>query len=189
MTDLIFDLPWWLPAIIAAVGAGLWVSGNKRVDRTLKNVGLVILTLAILFTVVSYLVDTDRETAIDRTRRLVNAVQKRDWTTFSTLLDPKTSFLAYRDRAALVNAAQVGADNIGLKGVTITGLEATQDQTLITVDLTVLTDQEVSMGRPIVTNWRFDWTETAEGWFLTHIDYLPNEQVKLGQVTSRLPAP
>ena len=37
MTNLLFDAPWWLPALLIAVGLALWISGNKRVDAGLKN--------------------------------------------------------------------------------------------------------------------------------------------------------
>ena len=175
-TRLLFETPWWLPSVIVAVGAVIFYTANKRQETKLRNIGLAVAALGILLSLVSYFVDTDQERAVKRTRQLVAAFEKKDWTTLRSLLHPRVSLsianldaALYNDRDQLVARAKDAADRYGFQSVTITSIDSRQDQTLITVSLGVLSIQEQTAGRPITSRWEFDWLESAEGWSLYKI--------------------
>jgi hypothetical protein len=186
MSRFFFDTPWWFLAGAVAVAAALLISGNNRQDRPLKIAGLLVLALAILLGVLSYFVDTDIEKVSKRTRLMVDSVQKRDWKSFESLLDPHIHFAVYDDRASLVEGAKATADRIGLKSVHVTNTQATQDPTSITVNLDAISIQDATMDRPMPTSWRLEWQNGPDGWLLVHIDPLPNGQVTPDRVIERL---
>jgi len=186
MTDWIFDAPFWLPIAIVVLGAIIWFSGNKRVDKTLKRLGLIAMVLGVSLAIVSYVVDTDKEKAISGTRQLVRSVSDRDWTNFQAVLHPKVQFMFYRNRDALVAGAKTTADSIGLKWVRLTGLEATQDPAGIVTNIAVFSEQDGTGGQMIRTNWQFDWQEGSEGWQVVKITYLPESGLTPDQIEKRL---
>ena len=54
-----------------------------------------------------------------------------------------------------------------MQSVTITSLQSRQDQTLITVTVSVLSTQAVV---PTITSrWEFDYLQSADGWYLNEI--------------------
>jgi hypothetical protein len=173
MTELLFDTPWWLPTLVAVVGVVLFVSGNKRVDLTLRNVGIGIFGLAILLVLLSWIVDTPKERAVKGTRQLVDSVEKKDWQKMRSLLDPKVSFFTYGNRDVLVDAVKRASEEQGVRSIVITSLEAKQADTLITVTLTAYATLDATQGRPFRSDWSLDWIETADGWVLRTIKLLP----------------
>ena len=175
-TVLLFDTPWWLPTAIVLVGTVVFYTANKRREMKLRTAGLAIAALGIVLALLSYFVDTDRERAEKQTRQLVAAVEKRDWTTMRNLLHPRASVsianvgsTLYNDRDQIVARAQEGVDRYGVKSITVTSVEARQDQTIITVTLNALSVQDSTMGRPITSTWEFDWLESSNGWSLYRI--------------------
>src|SRR5687768_7812820 len=129
MSNLLFDAPWWLPALIAAVGLSLWISGNKRTDAGLKNAGYGFAGLAIVLLLVSWFLDSDVERAVKRTRDLVDAVEDHDWPRMRSLLDPKVSFYFYNNRDQIVAGAKTASEEFGLTSIMISHLEAKQADT------------------------------------------------------------
>src|SRR5437773_6030445 len=105
MRNLLFDTPWWLLAGLAVIAVTLLVSGNNRQDKNLKRGGLFFLGLLILLSLLSYFVDTDIEKVTKRTKLVAKSVEKRDWPTFESLLDPHIHFAHYDDRKSLVEGA------------------------------------------------------------------------------------
>jgi hypothetical protein len=186
MNDLIFDTPLWLLGLLVIVGAALWWSGNNRQDKTLKRVGLAVFLVGVLVGVVSYLVDTDKERAARQTRQIVSAVERRDWEGFGKLLDPRTHVMIYNNREDIVAGAKITADVIGLKSLHITGMDVEQKDTVINVDFKVLSDQERSMGRPIITSWRFIYQNFGNGWKLDSIEPLKSDEVNPEQIRANL---
>jgi len=175
LTDYLFHTPWWLPTIVMAVGAVLFYTANKRQEVRLRTIGLAVVCLGILIAVVSYVVDTDLEKAEKNTRRLVDAVEKKDWATVRTLLSPGTSLTLldgstlYRGGDTIADRAQQATDRYGIKELHVTGQQSRQDQTLITISMTVVSMQEATMLRPVSSTWEFDWQESADGWHLAEI--------------------
>ena len=188
MLDMLFDPPWWLPLGIIAVGAYLFWTANRKQDTTLRNVGLGVVLLAFVLMAIGYFIDTATETAIRKTRQLVTSVEDRDWTTFASLLDNKTSMLVYSGKQELTKGAEQTVDRIGLRSVRVTGLEARPTQSLITVDIKCLSEQEVAP-YPYPSNWRFEWQTDGSGWYLARILPLPQENFSPDGVSRNLVLP
>jgi hypothetical protein len=194
MSDLLFETPWWLPTTIAAVGAVLFYTANKRREAKLRTIGLGVLCLGVLVALVSYFVDTPKERAVNGSRRLVQSVADRDWTTMQSLLHPKASVsianvpsTLYNDREQIVARAREGVERYGLKSVTVLSTDARQDQTLITVSVTLLSVQEYTLGRPIRSTWEFDWLESADGWSLYKIRAIEIGNQQTDKIESMFP--
>lgn len=188
MTDLLFDTPWWLPVAIAVVGIALFASGNNRQKSPLRNVGLGVVALAGVLLLVSYLVDTDKEKVIDRTNALVRSVGERDWKTFTSLLDPQTSFAGYVGRDQLAEGARLSAETFGVKSTTVLGREVKDDQTLITVTVDALSQQDTPP-YPLRSTWDFDWQQRGDEWLLYEIRMISVNETMTAEsdLTRRLP--
>src|SRR6476646_3624043 len=92
MSDLLFDVPWWLPSLLGIIGISLAISGNRRQNERTRAWGLGVIALAVSWALLSYLVDTDKEKCQKLTRQFVQSVVAQDWTTFDNSLDPNVSF-------------------------------------------------------------------------------------------------
>lgn len=176
MGELFFDTPWWLPALIAGVGVVLFITGNNRRETKVRGAGIALAVLALLVVAVSSFVDTPREKVMKDTRRLVEAVEKRDWQTMTSLLDPRCSLEKYANREQIVKAAQEACEQFNVTSIRITSLVADQTDTLITVTLDILSEQDLTMGRPYPTSWQLGWQKTAAGWSLRNINVLESRQ-------------
>ena len=175
-THLLFETPWWLPTVVIGVGAVIAYTANKRREMKLRTAGLVVIARGVGLALVSYFVDTDQERAVKRTKQIVTSFEKKDWATMRDLMHPRVSLsianvplTLYSDRDQIVARAQDVSDRYGFHSVTITSLEARQDQTIITVSLSLLTVQDQTGGRPIPSTWEFEWLESANGWALYKI--------------------
>ena len=160
-THLLFETPWWLPTVVIGVGAVIAYTANKRREMKLRTAGLVVIALGVGLALVSHFVDTDQERAVKRTKQIVTSFEKKDWATMRDLMHPRVSLsianvplTLYSDRDQIVARAQDVSDRYGFHSVTITSLEARQDQT---------------GGRPIPSTWEFEWLESANGWALYKI--------------------
>ncbi len=187
MSDLLFDTPWWLLVLLIGGGAGIWYVGNTRTDAKIKTAGLAVLVLGVVLALLSYFVDTDKEIVARRTRQLVASVVDRNWDVFTSLLDPQTSFAgAYKNRSQIVDGAKKTVEAMGLKSASITSMEVTQNETVITVNLTAVSTLDITMDRPAPSSWRFDWQNTGTGWKLVEIEPLDGSQVKKEEILGRL---
>jgi hypothetical protein len=186
MTDYLFSTPWWLPACMAALGLYLAWDGNRRQDRTLRGVGLVVLLLTVALLVVSYVVDTDVEKVSKRTRDLVTAVNAKDWATFKSLLDPQTSVPVLGvGREKVAAGAQLSAERVGLKNVTLTGLNTRQQDTDITVGITVLSQQD-GFPYPVNSTWELSWQDRGDGWLLVNVTPVAGGQANPDEIKQRM---
>ena len=183
MTDLLFQTPWWLPTLIAAAGVVIFVTGNARTETRVRTAGLAAVCLAILLAVVSYFVDTPRETAEKRSRELCYAFEQADWTKLTSILDKSTAVTVlnstvYASRDQIVPAAKQAHERYGFKSVRVLSTSAEQQDTLITVDLTLLTEQSSAMVQTLTSEWQFIWEKHQGEWVLTEV-----RAVKIGNVT------
>ncbi len=192
MTDLLFDTPWWFPTTLILVGVILFLSGNRRQKPGLRNtgVGLVLLALAVMLT--SYLVETDKEKCLRQSRETVTAVQNGDWAKLTILLDARASVdvpseMIYSNRDDLIKGAQDAASRFGLKSITITAIQAQQTQSIVTVDLNVITVQDATMGRPLPSSWEFEWLRHGQSWELDRITCLKIADMNLNEVQNLFP--
>ena len=186
MKDFLFDAPLWVLCVLVAAGVAIWWAGNNRTDKPLKRIGLIVLLAGIALALTSYFFDTDAEKVTRKTEQLVSAVSARDWKTFESILDPQTRFTIYRNRDDIVKGARDTADAIGLKGARITGMTIDKKDTVISIDLRAMSEQERTMGRPMLTNWRFDWQNFGTGWKLMTITPLKSEQVSPEEIQRNL---
>ena len=179
LNQWLFSTPWWLPAIIAAVGAALWISGNKRIDKTLKVVGLGIALIGVALALVSYFVETKVERVTRRTRELVSAVAGRDWPKTASLLDEKASFKAQsyfsfqelNGRQEIVGRAQEQVDRAGLTGARVTALDVQDNGPLLTASMTVFSTHDRGPGLTR-SDWQLAWEKTADDWVVTDITFI-----------------
>lgn len=182
MTEVLFDTPWWLPALLAAVGLVLFMTGNARVENRVRLAGVAVVCLAILLVAVSYAVDTPRETAERKTRELCYAFERADWPAMTAILDPQTAVTVlsanvYQDRDAIMAGAKSAHDKYGFKNVAILNATAEQVQSQITVTIVLLSEQN-SFANTLNSTWQFEWRQSQEGWFLYEV-----RAVQIGQNT------
>jgi HAMP domain-containing protein len=175
--ELLFHTPWWLPAGIAVLGIVLFWTGNNRQEFRVRTTGLIVFLLAIVLAVMSYLIDTDLERAVDRSRQLTRAVEHHDWEKMRSILDRNTSVgvmgakTVYVNSDKIIQGAQDGVDLFGLQKVRILSTDGQQDQSHITVTMDVLTEQ--TQNPPTLpSSWQFDWDQTGNGIVLRRITCL-----------------
>ena len=180
LTDLIFDTPWWLVALLAGAGVVLFWNGNRQQETKLRNAGLALLGVAAMVLSISYFFDTPLEKAVKDTKRLVRCVEASDWTTMRSILDPATSLSVlnagqiYGTRDEIVSGAKAAVERYGVKNVRILSTNAERQDSLITITMTLLSDHELIGGRTINTVWQFEWQQSGESWSLVRIT---NQQI------------
>ena len=186
MSDLLFAVPWWLVTLLAVIGIVLFINGNKSQVAKVRNLGIGLVLLAIIWSLVSYFVDTDKEKVEKATRQFVQAAVDRDWAAFQGKLAPDASF-AIGSHAkpggapVVVEEAKHGVEAVNLKSARIQNLEIEQTNTLITVRCDIFTTQE-SFAPLNTSSWQFDWEETPSGWKLREIRLLKMKDVSGDQL-------
>jgi hypothetical protein len=178
--------------LILLIGGGgfVWYTGNTRSEKSWQIAGIILALAGLTLVLTSFFVQTDKEYVEHRSKQIVAAVDHRDWNALQTLLDPQTSLEGiYKNRDQILDGAKKTADTIGLASISITSTEVKQTDTLITVDLTLLSNQDITMGRPVITNWRFDWDNTGTGWKLVRIEPLEGNQVSKEDIVKHLAQP
>jgi len=184
MIDLLFDTPWWLPTLLAGARVVLFWHGNRSQETKRRNAGLLCLLLAAVVCTLSYLVDTDVEKAQKKSKQLAHAVDQRDWTTVKNILAPQTALsmssarTVYANRDEILYGAKAAVERYGVKNLRILSSTAEKTDTVITVTMTIYTEHEALMGRPITTTWQFDWQQTGKNWDLERITC-----IKIGNTT------
>jgi hypothetical protein len=191
MRDLLFNVPWYLPTLLAIIGLSLFVSGNRRQKPPLRTSGVALIGLAILWAVTSYLVDTPKEICERQTREYVRAVAAQDWKTFDRLMEPDVKFtdgasweIAGRDNWA--EDVKSGAQQIGLKSAVITDLKAAQSGNVVTTTIRVFSTQEITMDRPVDSDWDLEWRPSGDRWLLHELRAVRVSGASLDQVRGML---
>jgi hypothetical protein len=194
MNDLLFDTPWWLLALIAIVGIVLSVSGNRRGNGKVMKAGMGVILLAIVLGLVSFLVETPKERALSQSRKLINSFEKQDWKAFESVLPPNVTVsllnspdTIYSNRDKLVAGARNAQEQYHFQSMHVLSISADQADTLITVDMELISTQDFTMGRPITSALRFEWQEAADGWALERIIALKIANVPVDQVKPMFP--
>lgn len=175
MSEFFFDVPWWALALIGTIGIALFVSGNRRQQSGRRTAGLAVIGVAILWGVVSYLVDTPIEICQNQTRQFVAAVVGRDWGTFTRLTAPQADFkfvgssweIDGRDK--LVDSMKADIDQIGLKGAHITSMQPVQKPNAVVIRMRVYSIQDISLGEPLDSEWELEWRPAGKQWQLAEI--------------------
>jgi hypothetical protein len=176
MYEFFFSVPWWAPTILVIAGIAVATSGNRRQNQKTRDIGAAIAFLGIAWAIVSYLVDTPREICMKQTRKFVQSVVAKDWTTFDDMLDPNVRYafvdgdwnMVGRDR--LDTAVKADIDTVGVTSATVTGLEASDKDDTVTTRFTVISFQKSTMDQPISSAWDFDWHKSSSGrWVVSEI--------------------
>lgn len=189
ITDWLFDTPWWALVALIAVGTVIFLAGNRRQDRRIMSMGGALMFVGATLCLTSYFVDTDREKAEKRVRGIAAAVDQRDWNALHALLDPGTTLRSYLNRDQIVSGGQVTVERIGVKNVRLIRLESSQTDTLITVDVDVLSEQDRFPVGATPTSWRFTFEDLGTGWNLARIEPLPNRIITAEMIGGQLDAP
>jgi hypothetical protein len=194
MTDLLFDVPWWIPTVLVVVGVALAVSGNRRQINNTRNGGLAMIGLAIGWSVMSYLVDTPKEKCQRQTRQFVQSVVDRDWLTFAGLLAPDVEFQfkgspwQIEGRDTLESDVKQDVESIGLKSVHISNMQTVQDDRAITVTIAVWSTQTETMERPLDSDWEMEWRWSGQHWLLHDIRAVQVANLSADQIRASVPA-
>lgn len=175
--DLIFDAPWWLYVVPAAIGVVMAYVGLKRADKTLRNVGVVAILIGVAILVASKIVETDTEIVARQSKELVLAVEKRDWTKLASMLEPEAAVTlagaadVYTSRDQIVQACKSRVEGSTVTALSVTALEPKKESaTLISTGIQVYVTADGTVGRPFPTDWRLEWAKAADGkWLIREI--------------------
>ena len=175
MRDLLFSVPWYLPAITGIIGLALLVNGNRRQNIRLRNFGGIAILVAVGWAVMSYLVDTPKEICEKQTREFIKAVVDRDWPKFDAMMDPGIDFnfvgssWKIEGRENLSGAVKADIEQIGLKSATATDVSAAETGDTIAVATKVWSNQDYTMNTPLDSEWEFEWRAEGNRWLLHEI--------------------
>ena len=183
MSDLLFDVPWWLPALLAVIGLTLMLRGNARQKPKVRTAGLGVFALAVGWFLLSCFVDTDKEKAQKGTKALLQSVVEGNWTKFQSMLVPQAAVTVQGNPTGVVGAdevtqmAKTGAESIHLTGASVRSAEAEQDGSYILVKAQIVSIEEFPQAPTMPSTWQFTWEPTAVGWRVKEI-----RLVKLGEL-------
>jgi hypothetical protein len=178
MRELLFDVSWWVPVLVALIGVALLVSGNNRQKAGMRNGGAGVILLGIGWLVLSFLIETPRKTCHRLTSQAVQAVVDGDWKTFDDLLAP-TADARYVGRQwrvdgkqAVDQMARYVAKNAGIHSANVRRVGVSENSLTITVAFTAFSETDLVPGHPIDSDWEFDFRPSGDQWQLQEIRVL-----------------
>jgi hypothetical protein len=195
MFNWLFDAPWWLPTLLAGAGIVLFWNGNRSQDAKLRNVGLLLVAATAVLLTVSYLINTDLETCVKQSKQLVRDVEQQNWNGMRAVLGPNVSVSVagggqfYTGRDQIVAAAQDAAAWWGVKNIRLLSTTAVQTDTLITVQLALLSDHDKAGVPTINTGWEFEWQQSGDTWSLVRITNLKIGNMSGEEAARQFPRP
>lgn len=169
--ELLFDIPWYIPAGLAAGGVGVFLWANARLRKRERWIGIGIVGLAILLAAVSYFVDTPLETVIRQSRVFAEAVVAKDRGGMDRLLAEDASAFAW-DKQEILDGAVYYADLTGLTGARIIRLAAEKEGNDLVSYLTVWSQHQGSSSFPVSdlnSQWKLEWAKDGEKWRIVGI--------------------
>lgn len=187
MPEWISNPPWTVLGGLAVAGVLLLFYAVTQALKKLLKVGLLLLAAAVVWFVVGRLVESGPERAVRDTKQIITAADRRDWTTFKSLLDPKVKFAFFGDRDTLAKGVKATMERQDVKNVTATDFDVKEEPGGYTVTFAAYADiGAISQRAP--TNWKFFWAKTADGKgeLLYRIEVLRVGQFDADTVTSRL---
>jgi hypothetical protein len=189
MYDLIFSTPWWLPTFICGVGIVLFITGNNRQETRLRNAGTAIFLIGIALALISYLVETPKEKVERHTHELIARVVAEKWSAIQSLLDPRITFARLHGPSELTHAMELAQEQVHVTSAHITSMRVNVLPGQISDTIDVLSFQQATLDRPIVSGWRLAWVPTTSNkdWKLIQIECLGAGQITAEQIESRIP--
>ncbi|HEX4125400.1 MAG TPA: hypothetical protein VHY37_11785 [Tepidisphaeraceae bacterium] len=171
MSDWLFAAPLWLPTMIAVAGVLVFIEGNRRTSKPIRNAGVAIFLLAIAVFTLSRVVDTDKKKVTRESQQLIDAVRTGKWNAVSALLEPDatlslpdTTAPLYNSGAQIVSAAREATGNYPLTGTFIQSLQLDQTGTEMTATMTLRSSFETYPTAPIPSSWQLDWVKDGNTW-------------------------
>jgi len=177
LMDPILHAPWWVSTMLALAGVATFLWGNQRLDKALKRLGIALVLLGVVLAVLHAIFPSQRELAEKRTRQIVRAIDQKDWNALRSLLNTNTNLgttthpLA-SGRDAIVSMTKNATDTFGLKSLWISGISSRQTDTLITVSVEVISNQDASLDRPVASSAQLDFQQDGDDWILEKITIL-----------------
>ena len=174
MQESLFDPAWWMPLAGLIVGAAVFLSGNTRQQNAVRSAGVIVALLSVGWFVTAWFVDTPLEICTRQTRAFAADVQNRAWPQLSALLDPQVSLgvpshEVYANQSELLHGVQSGVQNYGLKAVHVLSLTPFPHGAIITIDMTVWTEQDSALAPSLTSSWELQWAHEGSGWLLQQI--------------------
>jgi hypothetical protein len=176
MSDLLFDVPWWIPTFLALLGAVVFWNGNNQLNARLKKIGMGLIVFAAAWFALSYFVDTDKEKAQKWTKQLVSSVAAGDWQTFRSHLAPDVRFSvqdgnSFAEGSERVSEyAKAGAQSINLQSANVQTSRAEQTGPYITVFASISSSQNLKdFPQTASSSFQFDWQLSKAGWVIHEI--------------------
>lgn len=171
MQEALFNPPFWLPIALGIVGVAVFLYGNARTQTPVRNAGLGVLALTVIWCVAAFLVRTTTEQCLDRTRSIVASVERAQWPELAKLMDRNTKFTFMSmtlDAQQLVKSAQDNAERFGVKDIRI--ISENVERGIDTVDVTINTLVEGSM--TTTAAFKFEYEQRTDGMLLSRITAL-----------------
>jgi hypothetical protein len=169
MQDFLFDTPYWLLGLLVVGTAVIWISGNSRQNDAIKRLALIPFLLAIALGLLSFLIDTDKEKVIKRTRQIVTAVEKQDKAAADQLLHPQADLAGF-DKTAILARIGTAASQYHIGSIRITSIDVQPSGPDLSVVFSATANLEMgSFSGPVPSTWTFTWEKTGQGWLLRDI--------------------
>lgn len=171
LVEIFFDLPWFIPAAVAITGIALFLWANARLRKRERAIGLGLVGLALLMAIVSYLIDTPRETVEKRTRMFVAAVVAKDSSAMGDLLAGDAIAFSW-DKQDIIDGAIHYAEATGLTGARLLSLQGVKEGNTLFSYMTVWSQHSGTTSFPIAdlnSQWKLEWIKEGDKWRVIEI--------------------
>ena len=179
MTELLFDVSWWIPLLVAGLGVAILIAGNNRQHAALRNAGGAVALLGVAWLALGFVIATPTKTCVKQSRQLAQAVADGDWKTFNDLAATNAAFhyvgrpaWQVKGRAALETEARAVVKQAGLHSASLAHVQPRREANSVVVAFTAFLDSEVTPGHPIDSQWEFEWQPQPDGWRLADMRVL-----------------
>ncbi|MDB5299827.1 MAG: hypothetical protein JWO87_1490 [Phycisphaerales bacterium] len=193
MSDLLFDVSWWIPTLLAVIGIALTLRGNASQKSNVRTAGLAVFALAVGWFLLSFVVDTDKEKAQNGTKVLLQSIVEGNWPKFQAMLTPQASVTVQGQSTGITGAEEVmrmakaGAETIHLTGASVRSSEAEQDGSSIQVKAQIVSIEEFPQAPTMPSTWQFTWENTPAGWRVREIRLLKLHDLKAEDMQQIMP--
>jgi len=164
----------WIQLLIIAAGVGLFVSGNRRLDKSLQRVGAVVAVAGLLLAGYAWFNPSAQQRMEARTKQIVAAIDKRNWTQLASLLDehsllgtPSSTIETGRD--AIVADTEKACTKYNVTSVSVLSTQSQRTETIINVTVKVISEQDPTEGRPLPSTCEMIYQQDGDNWLLQKI--------------------
>lgn len=187
MYESLFSPSIWLPPLVLAVAAVIFVVGNNRVHQPTRLAGVGLAVVALVWIAAAYFVQTPVEQAVSRTKQIIASVEKSDWAGLAASLDGATTLAVLRGPSQISTVTQEVADRYGLKDITVLRTDAVVAPPQR--DIVVTANTLVEGAHATTFRIQFTYSRRADGLLLQSIRPLEVNGQSLDNVQRYLPRP